>query len=175
MDHGTMEQHRQKLPRTSTALGGGTIPGNGSGRQTEQQNQVKCRVGCSGSKAGRRIPEEGGKRGDLCQAAALPAGAALGCSPAQGWGTPGTPGAAAAEQSQGQALVQQHRAAPAHSLPIPMLGLCSQGEFPIQGLSVLTIPAGKTTGMKEGDEEPRALHRKVLEVSYEQGRMGINI
>lgn len=87
MDHGTMDQHQQQPARTSTALGGGTVPGNGSGRQTEQQNGVKCREwGVQGARQGGESQRSEGReeisaRLQLCQQV-LP----LECSPARGWG-----------------------------------------------------------------------------------------
>lgn len=48
-----------------------------------------------------------------------------------------------------------------------MLGHLSQGGFPIQLLPVLSIPAGKTAGGREGGEE---LLREGLEMSYRAGR-----
>lgn len=132
MDDGAMAQEQQEPARTSTALGAGTAPGDGSRRQREQQNKGKCREGVFRGENPRAVRE--GRRS--LPGSALPADAAL------GWGTPGA-GAAAPQQTQ----AQQHRAAPAQSLPISTLGHRVQGEFPTQGLSVLTIPAGKTAGM----------------------------
>lgn len=123
-------------PRISTARGGGTPPGNGSGRQTAAKWSEMQGAESQGSE-GR---EEGSARLQLCQQMML-----WECSPARAGGHQ-EQGAAVPEQIQGQASAQQHRPAPAHSLPIHRRGHHFQGEFPIWGLSVLTIPSGKTVG-----------------------------